>query len=980
MLNVLYKYLLFIIMLFVFAFSSCNNSNTIETLTDAGETALSELAVNTENYTIVRSDFADDTEVKAAVRLRNALSDIYGYNFAIETDWEKKDKTTSSSQNSKNSMRLEILVGNTSRPESAEKSSGLRYDDYIIDRSGESIIINGGSPEAIAEAVEYFIFCCNEAPPLNSVESYTYNRAYAIPDPKIGGVSLDKYIISVTLSDSWNERKTAERIQTYFLEKSGIKLEIAYEANKEKDYEILLGSSLREDALSLRNTLETDGYAYGLYGNKLIITGNNILGFKYGYSVFEGEYMKNNNVDINENDKKNGAAKYISYTLYADAENGSDTGDGSELSPLKTISAVMNSAMLLGETSPCNITVFLSGGEYILSEPIRLNDELFSGMPGGISFKAKGGIPVLSAAQPVDGFKETIYNGVSAWAAPLPVIKDGNGNEKILVPHQAFHSSGERLARPRLPAEGFYYVADVPGYAEPFNTEYRVSMSEMNFNKGEISNISNLSDIQIRMFHYWDDERIEISEIDYERSYIKFGNPSSFALKQESSTTRGAPYFLDNVPEAFDSPGEFYADRVTGMLYYIPREGELIDDTVIYVSSLTEIMTIDGLVGSENHPSVEFDGISFSGSDWFVTARSPSQAASDITAAITINDSSYITFTGCSFAHTGTTAVKVTEGVHNLTFSHCDFYDLGGGGIHIAGTNDVPATEKTLHDINVTDCRIDGYGRVYANAVGILLRYAYDCNLSHNEISDGFYTGISVGWVWGYGAHVTDNIKVEYNHIYNIGQRLLSDMGGIYTLGIQPNTVLRNNLIHDIQMACYGGWGIYPDEGSSGILIENNICYNMSAQPFHQHYGEDNIVRNNIFAFGDGGQFIITRKEEHNSLILECNILLSDGTAVYAKHPNDMNMTDSGNLIWDYSGEAVSGYMDYDVTRRLYSFPSKNKLNFNDMQKFGLYKGTVIADPLFADPKNGDFTPAEDSPIFDMGFKPIDMSTTGVRN
>lgn len=977
--NVVYKYILFIILFITFILFSCNNQHKSETITDAAETA-SVLSGNTEKFIIVRSDLADDTEVKTAVRLRNALSDIYGYDFAIETDWEKKHGTTSSSQNSENSVRHEILVGNTSRPETAENSIGLKYDDYIISRSGECIIINGGSPDAIAEAVEYFIVCCEKAPPLNSVESYTYTCDYPIPDPKIGGVSIDKYIISVTLSDLWDERKTAERIQTYFMEKSGIKLEIEYEANKEKDYEILLGASLREDAVSLRNTLETDGYAYGLYGTKLIITGNNILGFKYGYAVFEGEYMKKNNVDINESDKKSGTAKYISYTLYADAEDGSDTGDGSELSPLKTISAVMKSAMLLGETAPCNITVFLSGGEYILSEPIRLNDELFSGTPGSISFKANGGIPVISAALPVDGFKETLYNGVSALTAPLPVMKDENGNDKVIYPHQAFTSSGERLERPRLPAEGFYYVADVPGYTEPFNTEYRVAMTEMNFNKGEISDISNLSDVQIRMFHYWDDERIEISEIDYERSYIKFVNASSFALKQESSTTRGAPYYLDNVPEAFDSPGEFYADRVTGMLYYIPREGEFIDDTVIYVSSLTEMMTIDGMVGSENHSSVEFHGITFSGSDWFVTARRPSQAASDITAAITINNSNYITFTGCGFTHMGTTAVKIAEGVHNFTFSHCDFNDLGGGGIHIAGTNDVPATEKTLHDINITDCRIVGYGRIYANAVGILLRYAYDCDLSHNEISDGFYTGISVGWVWGYGAQVTDHIKVEYNHIFNIGQRLLSDMGGIYTLGKQPNTVLRNNLIHDIQMACYGGWGIYPDEGSSGILIENNICYNMSAQPFHQHYGAGNIVRNNIFAFGDGGQFIITRKEEHNSLILERNILLSDGTAIYAKHPDDMNMTDLGNLIWDYSGEAFSGYMDYDVTRRLYSFPLQNKLNFNDMQKYGLYKESVIADPLFADPKNGDFTAAEDSPIFDIGFKPIDMSTTGVRN
>lgn len=971
--NILYKYSLYIVLAFcILLFFSCDNSGTAPEEDFINITESKAEPDSIDHYVIVRSDMASDIEIKAAVRLRSALSDIYGYDFAIETDWEYKDKPVSPS-------RPEILVGITNRPESAEKSAGLRYDDYIIDTSGQKIVVSGGSSEAVAEAVEYFITACDQAHPPDSVKPYTYTRVYEIPDPKIGGVSLDKYILSVTLDDKWKERDTAERIRKYFLEKSGIELEIEYEANKPAVYEILLGSSLREEAKSLRNTLEPDGYAFGLYGSKFILTGGNMLGFKYGYSVFEGEYMKNNRIEINESDKKKGTAEYTSYSLYADAEKGRENGDGSESSPFKSIHDVLGAAAFLAAENPCDITVYLAGGSYSLREPLKLNEELFSGMPCSIKIKSNGGTPVISAAVPVSGFKETVFKGLTVWGASLPVIKDAEGNEKQIYPHQAFKASGERLARPRLPAEGFYYVSGVPGYEEPFNTEYRVSMTEMNFNKGEITGISNLQDIQIRMFHYWDDERLEIAEIDYGRNTIKFGNPSSFALKQESSTTRGAPYFLDNVPEALDSPGEFYADRISGMLYYIPEKGEIMEDTVIYVSALTEIMTIDGLNGSENKPAVEFDGISFSGSDWFVTARSPSQAASDISAAVEINNSSYIAFRECSFSGIGTTAVKADKGVHNLEFSHCIFSDIGGGGIHIAGTNDVPASETTLHDIHVTDCRIDGYGRVYANAVGILLRYAYDCVLSHNEICDGFYTGISVGWVWGYGPHVTNNIKVEYNHIYNIGQRLLSDMGGIYTLGIQPETVLRNNLIHDIQMACYGGWGIYPDEGSSDILIENNICYNMSAQPFHQHYGRNNTVRNNIFAFGEGGQFIITRKEEHNSLVLEKNILLSDGSAIYAKHPNDMNMTDDSNLIWDYSGEAFSGYMDYDVTGRLYSFPIQNRLNTGEMRKYGLYKNTVIADPLFADPKNGDFTPAENSPVFDLGFIPIDIKTTGVR-
>ena len=52
---------------------------------------------------------------------------------------------------------------------------------------------------------------------------------------------------------------------------------------------------------------------------------------------------------------------------------------------------------------------------------------------------------------------------------------------------------------------------------------------------------------------------------------------------------------------------------------------------------------------------------------------------------------------------------------------------------------------------------------------------------------------------------------------------------------------------------------------------------------------------------------------------------------------------------------------------------------FKDWNNLGFDTHSVIADPLFMDPDNDNYTLRPDSPALKLGFKPIDLSGVGLR-
>jgi hypothetical protein len=290
--------------------------------------------------------------------------------------------------------------------------------------------------------------------------------------------------------------------------------------------------------------------------------------------------------------------------------------------------------------------------------------------------------------------------------------------------------------------------------------------------------------------------------------------------------------------------------------------------------------------------------------------------------------------------------------------------DLGIGGVRIGETGIVPETVRT-GGIVITNCIIQSGGRIEPHAVGIWIGQNGDNVISHCDVGDWYYTAISVGWRWGYAESAAKRNRIEFNHIHLLGDRKLSDMAGVYTLGPSEGTVVRNNVIHDVYAAHYGGWGLYTDEGSTGILFENNLVYNVRDGCIHQHYGKENIFRNNILCFSDEGQIALTRSEPHVSFTFEHNLVYWDhGSALgFPGWKNKPQVVFRSNLYWQAGGKP-------------FDFAGQS---WDEWQAKGNDAGSAIANPLFVDPGRRDFRLKPGSPADKVKFQPFDLTAAGVQ-
>ncbi len=598
-------------------------------------------------------------------------------------------------------------------------------------------------------------------------------------------------------------------------------------------------------------------------------------------------------------------------------------------------------------------TVLIRGGLYALAEPLNFTPEDSGTEAAPITYAAyPGEHPIISGGRRIAGWR-VVAGG--RWEATVPDVQSGAWNFAQLF------VNGERRYRPRLPRTGYYTIAaEVPASAAAAGKGY----DRFGFAADEIrSDWQNIGDVEVLPFHTWGMGRHRIASVDTAQHIVTFTGTTA-ANDWWANLPKGNRFLVENVREALDTPGQWYLDRASGVLTYLPLPGEEPARTEVIAPRLEQLLTLQGdVTGRHWVEHLTFRGLTFAHANWVTPPHGHDvpQAESDLTAAVSAVGTHNCAFDNCRIAHVGGYGLGLGEGSKHNTVENCELTDLGAGGIKL-GEMEIRQDDETVASNNsVMRCLIAHGGRLHPAGIGVWIGESPDNDVTHNEIYDFYYTGISEGWTWGYGPSLARNNRIAYNHIHKIGQGVLSDMGGIYTLGSRPTTFLDHNLIHDIDSFSYGGWGIYFDEGSTGVTATNNVVYNTKSAGFHQHYGKENVVRNNIFAYGREAQLMRTRAEDHLSFTMEHNLVLAKGAPLLGSNWSGNNYRLDHNLYWTEGGA-----------------PAKMAdRTWEQWQTSGQDMHSLFADPEFVAPAKGDFRLKPGSPAAKIGFQPIDLSNVG---
>ncbi|CAF1125316.1 unnamed protein product [Adineta ricciae] len=536
--------------------------------------------------------------------------------------------------------------------------------------------------------------------------------------------------------------------------------------------------------------------------------------------------------------------------------------------------------------------------------------------------------------------------------------------------------NGQRAVRSRLPINDYYH------YEKGLDNRTQLAYRGFVYREHQFDNItlSSTSCSEIIIYHSFTTSRHYFSKIFPQNRTILFTNPSlsiigNITISQQS----GQRFHLENIYEGMIvQEGSFFFDSMTQMLYYHARSTEHPRNTSI-------ILPIHEIVLSMvNATKIEWNSVGIEHSAWMTSAKVnksipiDGRAAADYlnrsVVAIYLRNSTEITFNQVETAHIAGYAIQIDENCQGIRIENSQMYDLGAGGIRIGLTEH--NRKQFIENILIKNCTFYNNGHLFPMGVGILIQLATrNVLITQNTLYAFYHTAIHIGWSWNYDESSCYNQTISFNYIHHLGQHTLSELGGIYTCGVLNDTIITNNVLHDIYGYFLHDWGVYLADGSSQLMVTNTIIYNTGSAGITMIYGFNNTFRNNVLARssneGDGELSLYRREAKDHLVFTFYNNIVYD------------TVNETGRWIFQVQApdpfSAPYVIMDrncyYNSFGAMFIF-GLGRLVFSEWQETNHDMNSFIGDPLFLHAKSQcnffQLNPNSQAVLY-LGFKPIEQ-------
>ncbi len=488
-------------------------------------------------------------------------------------------------------------------------------------------------------------------------------------------------------------------------------------------------------------------------------------------------------------------------------------------------------------------------------------------------------------------------------------------------------------------------------------------------------------DKEIHIFPAWGwvNSINRIGRIDERTRTIFFDPPCQADLRV------GNRFFIANVREALDAPGEFHLDKSTGTLLYLPETPDFAQREVV-APAMKQILIFRGTDATRRTAYIQFRGFTFRDTQYSVPIASLYKPPDG---TILMQDAAHNRIQDCTFEHLGGWALVGVGAADRNEFVGNTVRYVGQGGVFLCGQTGknrlMIGPDPRMGGVNLpgdrpagsgpTGNRIEGnhihhIGLVYKHVAGVSVETAHENVIVHNYIHDTPRYGISL-------KRKCRGNRIEFNEVRRTNLET-NDTGAIETYTTTTPNLINNNLVVDsiglkvtedkVWHAPFYAWGIYLDGYSSNQTVTNNVCLRTVLGGVMVNGGWNNRIENNIFA--NGSEHLVTlsnylRKYHGNRFIrnIVCSTLDPPADVRVTNWSPDLDFEIDNNLYWLKNGGA----------------PTFSGASWAKWTSWGFDRHSRIADPKFKDLEKEDFRLAPDSPALKLGIQPIDLSRVGLR-